>query len=61
MKILVYNIKWDTDGQKVKLPKSVEITASEDFDPEYDIADVLSDNFDFLIYGANFGTKQNGF
>lgn len=40
MKILCYNIKWDTDGQKVKLAKEVEVEV-EDGLSESDLEDVL--------------------
>jgi len=45
-----YNIKWETDGQKVSLPKSVvipnEVMAEDD---EVAVANYLSDQYGFLV------------
>lgn len=47
-KVVVYDINWDTDGEKVDyLPNSVMILHAVDDD---DIADYLSDRFGFCIF-----------
>ena len=40
------NINWETDGYKVDLPKEVKIPKGIKDD---EIADYLSDNFDWLV------------
>ena len=55
--ILFYNIKWDTDEQKVKLPKKVKVKATEfakDFDIAMEGADYLSDNFGWCVFSFSF-------
>ena len=42
MKRTVYNIKYDTDGEKVELPDRLEIELPDDTDPE-DVEQLLSD------------------
>lgn len=53
-----FNIKWDTDGQSAKslnLPNSVEWEAPyEDFDPENEGADLLSDKYGFCVFSFEF-------
>lgn len=50
MKIKVYNIEWDTDGEvNADLPKEVIIdNPADEID---DIADYLSDEYGFCIFG----------
>lgn len=57
MKILVSNIRWDTsdedydDLDDLGLPSSVELEVDEDINPEYDLADILSDEYGFCVEG----------
>ena len=57
-KILVQNIKWDTDGEKVNLPKEVEydnpsITMMKNFfEEDYEaVSDALSNDYGFCHFG----------
>lgn len=44
-------IKWDTDGVKVKLPKTVILVAcSKDFDVFTEGADSLSDRYGYCVF-----------
>ena len=43
------NIKWDTDGKKVKLPTEMDIP--DDLDDEDEISDYISDQTGFCHYG----------
>ena len=42
----IYDIIWETDGYNIDLPKQVAIPKDIDDD---DIADYLSDNYDWLV------------
>lgn len=50
--VCFHNIKWDTDGEKVELPKTIAVP-KEDFEPDFDFdaqsADFLSDRYDWCI------------
>lgn len=56
IKVLIYDIEWDTDGEKVKLPKQVE-HVFEDYDNINDedlldeISDWLSDEYGYCHKG----------
>ena len=58
MKVLVYDIKWETDGYKVKLPKNVIIDMdTEGLDEEdviEEINDFLSDEYGWLVTDYNY-------
>lgn len=55
MRVFAYNIDWDTDGERVDfLPPSFEIDLDDDADPEFDLADALSDKFGFCINSLSF-------
>jgi hypothetical protein len=50
--ILFYNIKWDTDGEKVKLPKRLRVSLDkfdDEFDFAYEGADYLSDEYGWCV------------
>ena len=58
-KIIVSDIKWDTDGEKVELPKEVHIEINKDNEYLLDdiddyadeVCDYLSDNYGYCIEG----------
>lgn len=57
MKIKFFNINWDTDYMNPKrlgLPSEITIDVSEDFDPEMEGADLLSDKYGFCVFGFEF-------
>lgn len=55
--VVFYDIKWDTDGQKVKLPKAVRVP-KENFDEDFDFslegADFLSDHYEYCVHSFSF-------
>lgn len=58
IKVLIYDIKWDTDGEKVNLPKKVEhifdgYNEINDDDLLDEIADWLSDEYEYCHDGFN--------
>ncbi len=55
--IVIYNIKWDTDKQKVKLPKAIAIpkeNLDKDFDIVMDGADFLSNHYGWCVVSFDF-------
>ena len=50
------NIKWDTDGEKIDLPKEIEIPEGMIDDDE--ISDYLSDTIGFCHYGFDLAEKN---
>lgn len=48
-KYIITQIKWDTDGKKIKLPKTLNIEVDNDFYIEFDGADLLSDKYGFCV------------
>jgi hypothetical protein len=50
-KIRFIDIDYDTDGEKVDLPKTLESVFEEDFDPEMDGADYISDETGWCVFG----------
>jgi len=50
-KIHYYDIKWETDGEKVNLPNEEFVIMDKDYDPETDGADLLSDKYGYLVQG----------
>ncbi len=54
MKVEFYNISWETDGHRVKLPKKIVLDVDSDLDVSLDGADVLSDNFGYLVNSFSF-------
>lgn len=58
IKVLIYDIKWDTDGEKVNLPKKVEHTFDgyndiNDEDLLGEIAEWLTDEYEYCHGGFN--------
>lgn len=55
MKIRCYNIRYDTDGLKVKLPKELFFESDEpDFDPHEDAADLISDKTGWCVFSFSW-------
>lgn len=55
--VVFHSIKWDTDGQRVKLPKAVIVPIKkfdEDFDFVMESADFLSDHYGWCIESLSF-------
>ena len=51
----VYNIKYDTDGLKVDLPKELFFEVNrDDFDPEFELADLISDKTGWCVFGFDY-------
>jgi hypothetical protein len=50
LKAYAINIQWDTDGEEVNLPERVEIPFNVSDD---EIADMLSDEYGFCVFGFN--------
>ena len=70
MKIIrLFNIQWDTDGEdpaELGLPTEyVAVTDDQgfpfddDFDPEGEAADVLSDAFGYCVFGCDYRVLDN--
>jgi hypothetical protein len=52
MKVIrLYDIQWDTDED---LPTEQIIIVDDDFNPEEQAADLLTDTFDFCVLGCSF-------
>lgn len=49
MKYFACNIKWETDGQDVNLPKEVELPDEIDVDAIGEVEDYLSDEYGYLV------------
>jgi len=58
-KHVVYNIEYDTDGAKVKLPDRLEIELPDDTDPE-DVEQLLSDEISNITGFCHFGFLIEG-
>lgn len=54
MKFRFFNIRWDTDGEQVNLPKEVTFHAPYGFEPSMEGADYLSDTYGFCVFGFEF-------
>jgi hypothetical protein len=59
-KFKVYNIKYDTDGVKVKLPKELEINVPDDITDREDIEQILSDEISNITGFCHFGFLIEG-
>lgn len=56
-KIRFFAIKWDTDGscpRKLGLPTSIDFDVDNDFEPEMEGADLLSDKYGFCVHSFQF-------
>ncbi len=58
-KHVVYNIEYDTDGEKVELPDRLEIELPDDTDPE-DVEQLLSDEISNITGFCHFGFLIEG-
>lgn len=57
MKIKAYDIRYDTDADVSladSLPKEIVFDMDEDADPSEDLADLISDETGFCIYGCQW-------
>jgi hypothetical protein len=64
MKVVrLFDISWDTDGEDpgdLGLPSEhIAVVDDDDWDPEEDAADLLSDQYDFCVYGCSFTVLTN--
>ena len=50
----VFDIKYDTDGQKIDLPTELFLDVEDESDPEDELCDMISDNTGFCHFGFNF-------
>ncbi len=58
-KHVVYNIEYDTDGEKIELPNRLEIELPDDTDPE-DVEQLLSDEISNITGFCHFGFLIEG-
>ncbi len=55
MKIKAYDIEYDTDGIDVDLPNELTFDIEDqDFVPEYELADAISDKTGFCVFSFQF-------
>ena len=54
MKIRAFNIRYDTDGQKIKLPKKIVFDVEDDFDADEELADLISDETGFCVFSCEY-------
>ena len=63
MKIVrLFNIQWDTDGEdadELGLPHDHIAVVDDDWNPEKEAADFLSDAFGFCVNGCSFEFLDN--
>lgn len=53
--IKAFNIDWDTDGEKIDwLPNEVFFHVDNDFNPEEDLCDLLTDEYNYLVNVAEY-------
>lgn len=57
MKVKVFGIVWDTDGEDVDLPSEVTLEVSEDTDLENEIADILSDKYGWCVLSVDYSVE----
>jgi hypothetical protein len=58
IKYELFNISWDTDGERVKLPKKEVVEVESDVDISLEGADILSDKYGWCVNG--FKIKRVG-
>lgn len=59
MKVKVFDIDWDTDGEDVELPSEIEVEVDDEFADDEDelsevIGDYLSDEYGFCHFGFDY-------
>ena len=63
MKVVrLYDIQWDTDDDspdELGLPKEQFAVVEDEWDPEEEAADLLSDEFGFCVFGCLFRVLDN--
>jgi hypothetical protein len=52
--IKVTNIVWDTDGEDVDLPTSLEIKVPKNLDVENELSDLITQKYGWLISSLNY-------
>jgi hypothetical protein len=57
---VVYNIKYDTDGEDIKLPDKLEIDIPNDITDIEDIEQILSDEISNITGFCHFGFMIEG-
>lgn len=56
MRIKIYDIEWDTDGEDVDLPSEIIVETDND-DPEY-LSDLITDEYGFCHKGFRIEKKE---
>jgi hypothetical protein len=63
MKIVrLFNIQWDTDGEpadELGLPSELIAVVDDDWTPEDEAADLLSDRYGYCVKGCSFTVLSN--
>lgn len=54
MKIRVFDIKYDTDGEDVDLPQSIEFEVQDHEHLEDELSELISDHTGFCHFGFNY-------
>lgn len=58
MRVRAYDIRYDTDGLEIDLPSelifTVDLDERPDFDPAEELADMISDQTGWCIFGCQF-------
>lgn len=57
--IKVTDIRYDTDGLKVKLPKTLIFEVDDDLDPDNEIADKVSEKTGWCVSSLSWEEIQN--
>ena len=52
--VKAFNIKYDTDGAKIKLPSELSFTVDDEFDPSMELADAISDKTGWCVFSFDF-------
>lgn len=55
-KYLVYNILWETDGENVKLPQTIEVSIPNELNERWELEDCISNKISDIT-----GYLHNGF
>ena len=57
----VFNIKYDTDGKTVELPKELYLCPEDTNDPEDELSDMISDKTGWCHNGFDFAKESSTF
>ena len=52
--IRAIDIDYETDGAKITLPKELDFEVEDDFDPEEELADLVSDKTGWLVKSVDY-------